>query len=267
MNEGSGKKKEHGSALDKALAVIEAVAEQPQAIGLPDLAARLELPRQTTHRILKTLEDRGLLLRDPARDRFSVGPALSRLALNIIHARNQSAPVRMILRELVDQVQETCNVGVLDGGEFVYLERIECNWSLRVSLQAGSRVPAYCTSGGKAILAHLPRDLLDRLLGAGALRRFTPMTITEPAALERELARVREQGYSLNDQEFTVGIIGVGVPILDSRGRPLAALACHAPMARVALEHLQTQTPKLQAAAARLAKAWEAGAPSPGMAA
>ena len=267
MNQGSRRKKEHGSALDKALAVIEVVAEQPQAIGLPDLAARLELPRQTTHRILKTLEERGLLLRDPTRDRFSVGPALSRLALSVIHARNQSAPVRVVLRELVDQVQETCNVGVLDGGEFVYLERIECNWSLRVALQAGSRVPAYCTSGGKAMLAYLSGDLRERLFAAAALRGYTPMTITDPAALEQDLARTRDQGFSTNDQEFTIGIIGVGVPILDARGRPLAALACHAPMARISLQDLQAQVPKLQAAAARLAKAWEAGAPSPGMAA
>jgi DNA-binding IclR family transcriptional regulator len=257
MEDGVKKKTAHGSALEKALAVIEIVSDQPQAIGLPDLMARLHLPRQTLHRTLRTLEDKGLLLRDPSRDRFSIGPQLSHLALSIIHSKNQSAPIRVVLRELVDSIQETCNIGVLDGGEFAYLERIECNWSLRVFLQAGSRVPAYCTSGGKALLAHLPPDICKRLLFSAPLRRYTDMTITDPAALKGDLARVRDMGFSTNDQEFTVGVVGVGVPILDSSGRPIAALACHAPVARTSLERLQEHAPILKAAAGRLARAWE----------
>ena len=143
---------ERGSALDKALAVLEAITAQAQPIGLPDLSARLDLPRQTVHRVLLQLEAAGLIVRDPSRDRFSVGPRFSMLALAALQTQNQAAPIRAILQALVDDIQETCNIGVLDGMQFVYLERVECHWSLRVHLQAGSRVPAHCTSGGKVML-------------------------------------------------------------------------------------------------------------------
>ena len=266
MNEAASKK-ERGSALEKALAVLEAVTDQPQAVGLPDLTVRLGLPRQTVHRVLMNLVDTGLLVRDPSRDRFSVGPRLSGLALNVLHSRNQAAPIRLVLQDLVDEIRETCNIGVLDAGEFVYLERIECDWSLRVFFQAGSRVPAYCTSGGKALLAYLPAELRDRILKGVTLKKHTETTIADPAALEAELDRVRETGYSTNNQEFTLGILGVGVPILDASGRPMAALACHAPAVRISLDRLEEHVPKLKAAADRLAKAWDANTPSAGLAA
>ena len=228
--------------------VLEAISEQPQAVGLPDLTVRLGLPRQTVHRILMQLEENGLILRDPARDRFSVGPRLSRLSLAALSSGNQSAPLRAILTRLVDEVQETSNVGVLDGMEFVYLERIECHWSLRVHLQAGSRVPAYCTSGGKVLLAHTPDDIRERLLLSGTLRAHTQRTLTEPAKLETDFARIRRKGYALNDQEYTVGIIGVAVPILSPDGRALGALALHGPEPRFTLSAAKQQVGGLKSA-------------------
>jgi DNA-binding IclR family transcriptional regulator len=211
------------------------------------------------HRVLAQLEANGLIVRDAARDRFSIGPRLSRLALASLYSNNQGAPIRAILQALVDDIRETCNLGVLDGLELLYLERIECDWSLRVHLQAGSRVPAHCTSGGKALLAFLPDDLRARLIAAAALEAYTENTITEPQALEAELARTRERGYALNDQEFSVGIMGAAVPVLDARGRALAALALHAPVARLSVADAARHVPKLQAAAKRLAKAWHLG--------
>ena len=247
---------ERGSALDKALAVLEAITAQSQPIGLPDLSARLRLPRQTVHRILFQLEGAGLVVRDPSRDRFSVGPRLSLLALSALQTHNQAAPVRAILQQLVDEIEETCNIGVLDGLQFVYLERVECRWSLRVHLEAGSRVPAHCTSGGKIMLAHLEPNLRARLLRSAELKAYTDRTITSVPDLEVELARVRELGYAGNDQEFTLGITGVAVPILDRQGRLLAGLAIQGPQARLGLERAIGFVPRLKKAAAAMAEAW-----------
>lgn len=249
-------RKERGSALEKALQVLEAVVDQPQTIGLPDLTARVGLPRQTVHRVLLQLEENGLVTRDPSRDRYAVGPDMSRLALKTLYSDNQGAPIRFILQELVDDIQETCNVGVLDGLEFVYLERIECDWPLRVHLAAGSRVPAYCVSGGKVLLGHLPFDLLDRLLKSASLKTYTDKTITDVAELETALETVREAGYAINDEEFSVGIGGLAVPIMDRSDRPVAALALHAPLSRLSVDDMLKHLPKLQAAASRLARAW-----------
>ncbi len=247
---------DRGSALEKALATLEAMAEQPQAVGLPDLTARLGLPRQTVHRLLRQLEAHGLVLRDPSRERFSIGPRFSSLALKALSSRNQEAPVRAVLAALVNDVGETCNVGVLDGLEFVYLARIECQWSLRVHLTAGSRVPAYCTSGGKVMLAHLDPELRAGLLKNVPLRAYTPQTMTRPAVLERQLAQIRKQGFALNNEEFTVGIVGVAVPIVSGADRVLGALALHGPRARLSLAQAERHVPRLREAAAQIAEVW-----------
>jgi DNA-binding IclR family transcriptional regulator len=244
------------SALEKALVVLEAIVAYPNPVGLPDLTAELRLPRQTIHRVLQQLAEAGLLVRDPSRDRYAIGPRLDRLALAALLTRNQGAPVRTILKATVAKVGETCNIGVLDGLDFVYLDRIEAEWSLRVHLTAGSRVPAYCTSGGKALLAWLDRDLREALVRAAPLKAFTERTITKPDALLNELDRIRRDGYAVNIEEFTVGIVGAAVPILDGAGRALGALALHGPSPRLSVENARAQVPALQKAARQLANIW-----------
>ena len=244
---------EKSSALGKALLVIEAIVDQPQAVGLPDLAERLGLPRQTVHRILQQLEEQGLIVRDPARNRFAIGQRLSTLAMGALNSGNQNAPQRAILAELVAKVRETCNIGVLDGPEFLYLDRIECEWPLRIHLQSGSRVPAYCTSGGRVLLAHMPDDARARLLRATSLHAHTKQTIIDRGRLETLLSEIRLKGYALNDEEFNDGIVGIAVPILANDGRALAALALHAPRARMSPESALAKVVDLKSAAMRIA--------------
>ena len=244
------------SAIDKATLVLEAVVAYPRPIGLPDLTADLGLPRQTIHRVLQQLCDNGLLIRDPSRDRYAVGPRLSQLAMATLNSDNHRAPLRAILTEVVADVEETCNFGVLDGLEFMYLDRLECSWSLRVHLSAGSRVPAHCTSGGKVLLAYLDPPLRNALIRSRKLEAFTERTITDPDRLERELDDIHTQGYALNDQEHTLGVIGAAVPIINGAGRALGALALHGPSQRLSLEEAKRHVPRLRAAAVQLATVW-----------
>lgn len=244
------------SALDKATLVLEAIVAYPRPVGLPDLTADLGLPRQTIHRVLQQLSDNGLIIRDPSRDRYAVGPRLSRLAMATLNSDNYRAPLRAILTQVVADVEETCNFGVLDGLEFMYLDRLECSWSLRVHLSAGSRVPAYCTSGGKVLLAHLDRPLRNSLIRSRKLDAFTDATITDPSALECELDDVLTQGYALNSEEHTIGVVGAAVPIISGDGRALGALALHGPSQRLTPSRARQLVPRLRAAAVQLATAW-----------
>lgn len=244
------------SVLGKALAVLEAVADHPQGIGLPDLAARLGLPRQTVHRVLGQLEGSGLLLRDPARERFSVGPRMTRLSLTTLTSNNQWAPVRGVVQELVDDVGETCNIGVLEGLDYIYIERIECEWPLRIHLEVGDRSPAHCLSGGKVMLAHLEPKLRMRVLKSRKLVARTDRSITRIADIEVELEKVRAQGYGLNNQENFEGIVAVAVPIKDAQGRAVAALTMHGPLPRLTLEACEASVPRLMQAAQRISRAW-----------
>jgi DNA-binding IclR family transcriptional regulator len=244
------------SALEKALAVLEAVSEQPQAIGLPDLAARLNLPRQTVHRVLGQLEEAGLVRRDPSRERYAIGPRQSRLALASLCSKNQGAPVRAVLQDLVRQLNETCNIGVLDDLDYVYTERIECKWPLRTHLEAGSRIGAHANSGGKMMLAQIEAAKLKRLLKGRKLEAYTSRTLTKPADLLAELATVRARGFALNNQELFDGIVGVAVPIVGAGGTAVAALAVHGPITRLNMQDCEQFVPMLKRAAGLLAQAW-----------
>ena len=244
------------NVLGKALAVLQAVADHPQGVGLPDLAARLGLPRQTVHRVLGQLRDSGLLLRDPVRERFSVGPRLIQLSLASLGANNPWAPVRAALQELVDELGETCNIGVLDGLDYVYVDRIECEWPLRIHLEVGYRMPAHCIAAGKVLLAYLDPELCARLLRSRKLVARTSRTITRVADLEAELEKIRARGYGTNNQENFEGIVAAAVPIRDAGERVVAAVTVHGPVPRLTFEACEATVPRLRQAAQRISRAW-----------
>jgi DNA-binding IclR family transcriptional regulator len=244
------------NVLGKALAVLEAVAGHPQGIGLPDLAARLRMPRQTVHRVLVQLEAAGLLLRDRPRERFTVGPRLTRLSLAALISNNSWAPVREVLQELVHEIGETCNLGVLDGLDYIYIERIECEWPLRIHLEVGNRTPAHCLSGGKVLLAHLDPKQCARLLRSRKLVSRTSRSITRVADLEAELEQVRARGFGMNNQENFDGIVAVAVPVTDAQDKVVAALTMHGPLTRLSLESCEATVPRLHQAAQRISRAW-----------
>ena len=245
------------NALAKSLAVLEAVIDQPQAVGLPDLAAKLDMPRQTLHRVLTQLVKQGLLLRSPTRERYSIGPRLSRLAFATLRSRNREAAVRLILQELVDDIRETCNIGVLDGLDYLYVERIECEWPLRIHLEAGSRIPAHCVAGGKVLLANLESAVRKRLLKGRRLQTRTSRTVTRILDLEAEFTKIRGAGHSVNNQENFDGIVAAAVPIKDARGLVAAALTVHGPLPRLTLDACRRHVPRLQQASERIARAWD----------
>jgi DNA-binding IclR family transcriptional regulator len=240
-------------AISKAASIIEAIANNPHPSNTADLARQLGLPRQTIHRILTQLCDIGLITRDTAQQRFFIGGRLRALSLaTLVHAHVDTA-ANLILRSLVDDVRETANIGMLDGDEVVYLNRVECDWPLRVQLRPGSRVPAYCTAIGKLLLAHLPSTERQRLLAGMRLSRLTSHTRTTRSNLARDLRETAARGYAINNQEDTIGLVAIAVPIADSGGRVVAGLAVHALEARVPLADLPKLLPRLRRTAAKLA--------------
>jgi len=250
--------KSRSSAIEKGLVVLEALADQPQAVGLPDLAARLGIARQTVHRVLCQLMRAGLVVRDHRRERYCIGPRQTRLALATLCSKNRGTRVRLLLREFVDALGETCNIGVLDDLDFVYVERIECKWPLRMVLDSGSRIGAHACSGGKILLAQLDPTERRGLLRRWKPQAYTAKTLTRPAELDAELEKARAKGFALNNQEFMKGIVGVAVPIEDATGRVVAALAMHGPLPRLSIKACQGHVPRLKRAAERIGKAWHA---------
>lgn len=246
-----------GSAVQKAIAVLEAAVAGPRNLRLTELARETGLSRQSAHRILRQLEESGMVRHEPLHDSYFVGHRLKQLSLAALSAAQRSGVGHEILANLVSRVGESCNLGMLDGREVVYVDRVECDWPLRLQLQPGSHLPAHCSAIGKLLLAFLEPGACRRLLGSAPLAGHTANTQTDPARLEQELERIRVEEVSLNDQEYMVGLLGIAVPVRDRAGRVVAGLAVHAPVARMNAAQARAHLPELRAAARELGEILE----------
>lgn len=248
------------SVVQRALAVLDAVARGGESVSLATIAGNLGLPKPTAYRLLRELAEAGLVRRaTEGAGGFTPGPRLEGLALAVMQHAGSSTARHAILSRLVDELGETCNITVLDGSQVLYLDRVESPWPLRVHLQPGSRVPLTCTASGKLFLARLPKLRRDRLLAQMRFERHTDRTLVDRADLEQELERIRKNGFAVDNEEYLAGLLCVAVPVVDSRGKTIAAVAVQAPVARLPHERAQGTLPALERAARALATTYDTG--------
>jgi len=240
------------SSAERSLRLLSLLANEGRALSLADLAARLALPKGTAHRICTQLLAGGFLARDVDERSFVVGPALRRLAFDTLNHGVVRGQRHDVLAALVGQVGETCNFTTLDGTQVLYLDRVEAQWPLRLTLDVGSHVPLHCTASGKLFLAQMPQAARDALIAQLPMPRMTRNTIVSAKSLRAECDRIAEQGYSCDREEFIAGLIAVAVPVHADDGSARAAIAVHAPVARMTLEGAVEQLPALQSAAKRM---------------
>lgn len=243
---------ETNSAVQKALAVLEVISQDLRPLGVVDVAEELNLPRQTVHRVIRQLEEMNLLQKDPGRDRYIPGQRLRALAINTISSAQATRGTHAILAGLVAEINETCNVGMLDGHEVIYVDRVECDWPLRVQLRAGSHVPVHCTAIGKLLLAYMEQEQRSLILSTAKLKKYTKYTIDDPKLLESQLEQIAAQGYSINNQEDAIGLIALAVPVSDENGNIVAGLAVHAPEPRYSIAKAIEDLPKFRDAAEKI---------------
>ena len=242
------------SAISRTFNLLEVVSKQLRPISIQELSLELGLPRQSVHRLVSQLEMLGVLVRELGSDRFSIGSRLQSLSLACLSSHQQTSSSHAILERLVSEVGETCNVGMLDGGQVFYVDRVECDWPLRVQLRPGSRVPAYCTAIGKLLLAYSESQVRRKVLASMDLVQLTDSTITDPLLLDLAFEEIRSRDFSLNNEEDSVGLIAVAVPIRDPSGNVVAGLGMHAPTARVSIDRAKGYLPKIRAAADEIAR-------------
>ena len=247
----------------KAVAILEAMATARRPLGVSELGVLLGLPKPTAHRIVRMLENEGLLQREPGNRRYVPGARMVRLGLDMVAAAMLRSPRHAILESLSQQTGETCNFGVMAGSHAIYLDRVESAWPFGLRFEAGSRVPLHCTSMGKLFLSQLPAQKRALLLRSIPLYRYTENTFTDAALLETELQKVRAAQVSIDNQEFLTGVVCLAVPVRGSNKQPVAALAISAPLARMSLQQGMQHIPLMQAAAEQLAATIDEGENNP----
>jgi DNA-binding IclR family transcriptional regulator len=240
------------SATARALAILHSVSATEGSVSAIELAPKLGLPKPTVHRLMQVLEYIGYLQREPGSKRFIIGPMQTEMAVETLINSPQRAIRHNILSALVDEVRETCNITALAGNAIVCVDRIESNWPLRTRIRAGTRVPLHCTASGKLFLSLMPAHKRRRLLTSAPLKRFTENTMIDPADIEKDLKRIRTTKTGFDEEEYLQGLIGVAVPVFDTRGRLCAAVSTVVPTARGDARQALTFVPALNRAAAAI---------------
>ncbi len=242
----------------RLLDLLEVIAAQERSFSLQDLVEETAIPKPTLHRMLQQLESSGMLQRGPDGRHYETGARLRRIAENVLLNDTLYGARHAVLRQLCEEVGETCNITALSGHEVLYLDRVETAEPLRFYLHPGSRVPSHCSASGKLFLAQLSPSQRRRLLGYVPLKRYTPNTITDVDTLEAELQRVREHGYAFDNEEFLPGLFCIAVLVPTSNGKSNLGVAIQAPVMRMTAEKALTCLPALQRAAEALASIQEA---------
>lgn len=239
----------------RLFALLELICDQDRFVTLHGLVEETGLPKPTVHRMLQQLEAARLLQREENGRSYGVGARLRRFAENMLRNDTTNSARRAVLRQLTEEVGETCNLTVLSGSEVLYLDRVETAAPLRISLHPGSRVPAWCSASGKLFLAQLSPAQRRRLLGSLTLTQYTPKTRTSLREIEEEIDLVRSAGYAIDDEEFIEGLmcVAVLVPRTDG-GRANLAVAIQAPIARARADDAPRFLPALERAATALAQ-------------
>lgn len=222
-------------SLAKALALIETLASSPQPLTAIQLNRALKLTRPTIYRILKTLARHGFVTREEEGPFYRLSFKLLDLGHRVLERTDLLAAARPVLRKLGMQCRETVHLAVPEEGRMVYLDKLEGSGPFCTNSRLGRSVPMHCTALGKAILASFPSQRVRAILSRHGMPRRTPRTIVGALAMDRELGRVRRQGYAIDDVEFEEGVRCVGAPILDHRGIPIAAISVSAPVSRMPL--------------------------------
>lgn len=209
-------------SLARGLEVIRSFSAESPRQTLTEVAERAGLTRAGARRILLTLQTLGYVHHDGRL--FQLTPRMLDLGfayLSSLPFWNLAEPV---MEALVAEVKESCSAAVLDGTDIVYVLRVPTQKIMRINLGVGSRLPAYCTSMGRMLLAGLPEDELRKRLLDSQPVAHTQSTVVDIDDLMNRIAQVREQGWSLVDQELEEGLISMAAPIKDRQGQTLAAL-------------------------------------------
>lgn len=237
------------SSTLRAFAVLEAVMNADRPISLTEIVEDVRLPKPTVFRILNTLAGAGLILREPSGKHYTVGHRLAQFGLNIMLNNSVRSARHAILQHLAEEIGETVNLTMFDGGSVAYIDRVDAKWPLKVDLKPGSVVPAHCSASGKLFLSQLPRARRRAMLENMKLTRYTDKTITHVDLLEAELDRIRSNRVSLDNEEYMAGLICVAVPVTDKNGQTIASIAVQAPVARLSLARAMDHVPELRRAA------------------
>lgn len=234
--------------LERGLHLLETLSEA-ETLSLSELARRTELSPSTAYRLLETLRRRGFADWDEGKGLWKVGLRAYQVGSAFLTRGGLVDAAMPEMERLVDELNETVNLAVLDGNEAVYVAQVEGRQLIRMFTRIGARAPLYCTGVGKALLMEHPEAEVRRILGSGPYKAFTAHTLTSSTAFLKALSGAKAKGYALDNEEREDGVRCIATPVRDSRGKVVASMSLSAPASRVPDERVEALGQRVKLAA------------------
>lgn len=220
-------------SIDRALQVVELFSLEKPEWGVTEISKALNIYKSNVHNVLTTLAERGFIIKDSRTDKYKLGIKFFELGSVVIKNMNLRKIAHPYMEKLLKEFNETVHLGILVEGEILSIEQEESGQSLSPRIFIGKRTPLHCTGVGKAIMAYLPKDKFAFIIKEMGIPRYTENTISNEEELEKELEKIRKQGYAVDNMEHEEGVRCVAGPIRDYTGKASASLSVSGPAFRI----------------------------------
>lgn len=250
------RQQEHLSSVYNAIRILQAFSDDRPELGITEISTRLGLAKSTVFRLMRTLTDTHLLVRDPETRRYRLGLGtfvIGSIAYRRMEIRDRAFP---LLVDLMQNVRRVVRLGVYDDGGVVYLCKLPEDKETRTFSSIGKRVPPYCTAVGKLLLAFQPDEEVGRILSA-PLRPMTGRTITDPDKLRAQFVEIRHSGYATTFEESTENLCSVAVPVYDRDKRVMAAISVTGTRGQFLPYQVQQYLRAMRATSQRITDQWD----------
>ncbi len=237
--------------VDRVFTIMEYLSQAGEPKGPTEIAAATGINKSTVYRLVSSMCRGGYIEKNSAGE-YHIGVKLVEIVSNHINRLELQTEARPFLNELHADLGLVVHLGILDGADVVYVEKMDIERNLRLYAQIGMRVPAFCSSLGKCLLSCLSGDELDRLFSRRKLERYTPNTITSVKQLREHLREVRRQGWAMDREEYIIGNRCIAAPVFDYRGEMIAAVSASGPPSLLTDDRIPEVTERVKKAAAKI---------------
>jgi IclR family KDG regulon transcriptional repressor len=220
-------------AVDRALRILDLFDEQVTELKITDISERMALHKSTVHSLLKTLQSHGYIDQNPENGQYRLGMKLFERGNYVIHGLDIRGIAKKYLMELSMKTGQTTHLVILDGKEGVYIEKVEGPLAVVLYSRIGRRIPLHCSAVGKALMAFTREDEKQNILKGYHYQKQTELTLCNEEAFLRELVKVKQEGYAIDNEENEPGVRCIAVPILDHKGHSIAAISMSTLLNRV----------------------------------
>ena len=244
----------HSAAVERALAILEVVAQRSHGMTHSEISRKLEIPKSTLTYLLRALETRGYLRREDGTGKYLLGLKVLALARGVEMGADIKEIARPVLKRLVERSGLTAHLAMLDDSHAVYVEKADSPGFIKMDTWVGKRMELHSTAVGKVLLAWMPAPEVTTLLKGHTFKRRTPKTITTHAGLLQELDRVRVRGYGMDDEENSLAARCIAAPVLDQFGRAIAAVGLSGTTGQIDKASIRKVAEMVQEAAREIAR-------------